>query len=84
MSISIKKFSGNVTNYVANLIIPKAKELKLIAIYLYTCDIYKKELLYDFQRFTNNSRYGFTDDEVMTIYLFAMHFEQHFKVKTNL
>jgi hypothetical protein len=61
--------------------IPKVKELKLIAMYLYLSDIYKNELMYSCLRFSNNSEPEFTDAEVMTIYLYAMHLEQRFKVK---
>jgi len=61
--------------------IPKVKELKLIAIYLYVSDIYKQELKYSCQRFSNNSTPAFTDEEVMTIYLYSMHVEQRLKVK---
>jgi len=61
--------------------IPKVKEFKLIAIYLYISDIYKSELMYSCLRFSNNSEPEFTDPEVMTIYLYAMHVEQRFKIK---
>lgn len=61
--------------------ISKAKELKLIAMYLYISDLYKNELMYSCQRFSNNSAPEFTDAEVMTIYLYTMHFEQRFKLK---
>ena len=37
--------------------------------------------MYSCQRFSNNSKPEFTDEEVMTIYLYAMHIEQRFKVK---
>jgi hypothetical protein len=61
--------------------IPKVKELKLISMYLYISDMYDNELMYSCQRFSNNSKPEFTDPEVMTIYLYAMHVEQRFKVK---
>ena len=61
--------------------IPKVKELKLIAMYLYISDIYEQDLMHSCQRFSNNSKPEFTDEEVMTIYLYAMHIEQRFKVK---
>ena len=63
------------------LMIPKVKELKLIAMYLYISDTYENELRFSCSRFSNNSEPEFTDPEVMTIYLFAMHIEQRFKVK---
>jgi len=61
--------------------IPKAKELKLISIYLYICDIYDSELKYLCQRFSNNDEPDFTDQEVMTIYLYVMQVEQRLKIK---
>jgi hypothetical protein len=61
--------------------IPKVKELKLIAIYLYICDMYNESIKYSFQRFSNNSEPEFTDQEVMTIYLYVMNVEQRFKIK---
>jgi hypothetical protein len=61
--------------------IPKAKELKLISIYLYICDLYDSELKYLCQRFSNNNEPDFTDQEVMTIYLYVMQVEQRLKIK---
>jgi len=61
--------------------IPKVKELKLIAMYLYISDIYNSELMYSCLRFSNNSVPEFTDPEVMTIYLYVMNIEQRFKIK---
>lgn len=61
--------------------IPKVKELKLIAMYLFISDIYNRELMFSCFRFSNNSEPEFTDAEVMTIYLYAMHIEQRFRVK---
>lgn len=61
--------------------INQAKALKLIKLYQYVCDRYEIELQYHCQRFTNNSRPDFTDQEVMTIYLFGVHEEQRFKIK---
>ncbi len=43
--------------------------------------MYKYDLIYSCQRFSNNSKPEFTDEEVMTIYLYAMHIEQRFKIK---
>ena len=61
--------------------IPKVKELKLIAMYLYISDIYQQELKYYCLRFSNNSSPVFTDEEVMTIYVYTMQVEQRFKIK---
>ena len=61
--------------------IPKVKAFKLIAMYFYISDIYDNELKYSCQRFSNNSEPDFTDQEIMTIYLYAMHVEQRFKIK---
>jgi hypothetical protein len=61
--------------------IPKVKELKLISIYLYICDMYDSHLKYNCERFSNNSQPDFTDQEVMTIYLYSMKIEQRLKIK---
>ena len=61
--------------------IPKVKELKLISIYLYICDIYDSSLKNLCQRFSNNDQPEFTDQEVITIYLYVMHVEQRLKIK---
>jgi hypothetical protein len=61
--------------------IPKEKELKLICIYLYICNIYDSKLKYSCERFSNNNQPDFTDQEVMTIYLYAMNVEQRLKIK---
>jgi hypothetical protein len=40
---------------------------------MYICDLYDHELKYNSQRYSNNSNPAFTDQEKMTIYLFAGH-----------
>jgi len=42
--------------------IPKVKEIKLIFIYLYICDIYDSKLKSLCERFSNNNQPDFTDD----------------------
>jgi hypothetical protein len=61
--------------------ISTAKELKLISVYLYICDIYDSELRNTCERFSNNNHPDFTDQEVITIYLYAMNIEQRLKIK---
>jgi len=60
--------------------IPKAKALKLISIYLYICKLHNEELKYMTQRYTNNDKPEFTDQEIMTLYLFAVQEEKRFSV----
>lgn len=60
--------------------IPKAKALKLIAIYLYICQLHDQELKHLSQRYSNNDKPHFTDQEIMTIYLFVVQQEQRFRV----
>ena len=57
------------------------KELRIICIYLFICKLYESELQYTCQRFSNNSSPKFTDQEVMTIYLFVIMEQEYFKVK---
>jgi hypothetical protein len=61
--------------------LPNYKEIKLINIYFYVTDLYDNELKYLCQRFSNNNEPEFTDQEIITIYLFAMHQEQRFKIR---
>ena len=61
--------------------IPSKKELKLIQIYMYICDLYDQELKYYCQRYSNNSNPAFTDQEIMTIYLFAGHCQKYFQIR---
>jgi len=61
--------------------ISKEKIIKLISIYFYICDIYESELKYICQRFSNNGNPDFSDQEVLTIYLYVMHSEQRLKIK---
>jgi Transposase DDE domain len=60
--------------------IPKAKALNLIAIYLYICKLHNEDLKYMTQRYTNNDKPEFTDQEMMTVYLFCVQQEQRFRV----
>jgi hypothetical protein len=61
--------------------IPKEKKLKLIKIYMYVCHLYDSELKYYCQRYSNNPNPGFTDQEIMTIYLFAGSQQRYFGIK---
>lgn len=60
--------------------IPKEKKLKLISLYMYICDVYQSSLQYYCQRFSNNSNPGFTDEEVLTVYLFCGYYQRYFKI----
>jgi hypothetical protein len=55
--------------------------LQLIAIYLYICDLHDEILQFSCERFSNNKNPDFTDQEVITIYLYTMRFENLFKIK---
>lgn len=58
----------------------KNKDYKLVKIYDYVCEKYESELQYNCQRFSNNNRPKFTDQEIMAIYLFVM---QHIGIFTK-
>jgi len=58
----------------------KDKDDKLIRIYFLICDNFK-ELKYYCERFSNNKQPEFTDEEIMTIYLYVMHHQGHTKIK---
>ncbi len=58
------------------------RQLKLIELYFYVCQLYEEELKWHSQRFTKNEvKPLFTDCEVLTTYLFAVGYEQRFQVK---
>ena len=59
----------------------EAKAIKLIEIYMYVCEKYDSDLRYYCERFSNNASPELSDQEIMTIYLFAIIEEQKFKVK---
>ncbi len=61
--------------------ITKIRELKLISIYLYICDLYDSELKYLCQSFSTNKEAEFTDQQVITIYLYVMQVQQRLKIK---
>lgn len=61
--------------------IPKEKKLKLISLYMYICDVYKSSLRFYCQRFSNNSNPEFTDEEVLTVYLFCGYCQRYFGIK---
>lgn len=57
------------------------KDYKLIKIYCYVCEKYEDSLQYQCQRFSNNRNPKLTDQEIMTIYLFAMNYQGIFSIK---
>jgi hypothetical protein len=61
--------------------INQTKALKLIKIYSIVCDRFEKELKYTCERFSNNNKQDFTDQEIMTIYLFAVQEEQRTDIR---
>lgn len=61
--------------------ISKDKDCKLIEIYFYVCENFKKDLKFCCERFSNNNKPDFSDEEIMTIYLYITHYEQRFRIK---
>ena len=60
--------------------ISKVKSTKLVEIFFYVSDAYEKELKFSCERFSNNSSPEFTDQEIMTVYLFCINQEQRTKI----
>lgn len=54
---------------------------KLVKIYDYVCQKFEQSLSYECQRFSNNNEPDFTDQEIMTIYLFVIHHQGIFNKK---
>ena len=61
--------------------ITKDKDYKLLKIYFYVCDKFS-ELQFYCERFSNNNQPEFTDQEIITIYLFTIQHEGHTKAKS--
>lgn len=61
--------------------ISKDKVLKLIKIYMYVCKQYDENLKYYCQRYSNNSIPVFTDQEILTIYLFVGSEQRYTRLK---
>ena len=55
-------------------------ELQLIQLYLWVCLVYDKHPMLKYQRLSNNWQPNFTDQELITIYLFG-HLQGHFNQK---
>ncbi len=51
---------------------------------MYICDVHKSSLRFHCQRFSNNSNPEFTDEEVLTIYLFCGYCQRYFNIKKVL
>ena len=56
-------------------------EVKLISLYFYICEKYEEKLKYQCERFSNNNQPEFTDQEILTIYLFVTSQEKRSKIK---
>ena len=55
---------------------------KLIQLYFYICEIYEEELKWHCQRFTKSETIPvFTDEEVITTYLFSMIYNKNIRIK---
>ena len=72
----LEKESTNYSKYDS-----QGKELKLISVYFFVCDLYEKELYESCQRFFNNASPEFTDQEILTIYLFTGSQQRYFSIK---
>lgn len=58
-------------------------QLTLISLYYYVCERYNSTLQWQVQRFSSNLDKGkITDQEIITIYLFCVAFEEKYKVKS--
>ncbi len=62
------------------MLLPDTQAFRLIRIYLIISELYENELCYVSQRFSNNCEPDFTDQEVMTIFLYAMSEEERFTI----
>lgn len=58
--------------------------INLIKLYYHVCDKYKEQLCWEVQRHSNNSKQRgiITDEELITIYLFCVAYEEKTKIKS--
>jgi hypothetical protein len=56
------------------------KAIELIALYYYVCECYDEELHWHCQRFSNNTAQEITDEELLTIYLYCLMYEDKRKL----
>lgn len=61
--------------------ISQVKAEKLIKIYFQVCEKFENELKFSCMRLSNNDEPAFSDQEIMTIYLFCVNQEQRVKIK---
>ena len=57
-------------------------EMKLIALYDYICECYNTDLRWHCQRMSNYSGNFITDEELITIYLFAIIEEEKYQISS--
>ena len=58
-------------------------EIKLVALFCYICECYDTNLRWNCQRFSNNSTPAdFSDEELLTIYIYSVIEEEKYKVKS--
>lgn len=60
--------------------ISKEKELKLISIYFFVCDLHEKELSETCQLFSNNASPEFIHQQTMTIYFLPVLEQGYFSI----
>jgi hypothetical protein len=61
--------------------ISKEKTFQLISMYLYISDIYESDLQFSCERFSNNDNPEFSDQEIITLFLFSIKYEHKYKIK---
>ena len=61
--------------------IPKDKAIKLIKIYMYVCSQYSETLNCYCQRYSNNSKPQFSDEEILAIFLFVGSEQRYTRIK---
>lgn len=60
---------------------PNDKYSKLVKIYCYVCEKFEEGLWCESERFSNNKEPKLSDEEVLAIYLYVMHYQELFKIK---
>ena len=81
MEVSVKEHKPINSQQLFKFMFPTDKKLKLVQTYFFVCEQYESNLQFLCERFSNYKNPEFTDQEAMTIYLFAMNVERRFQIK---
>ena len=80
-ALKISNLEKYCTTNFTRVMIPKDKALKLVKIYMYVCSQYQETLNCYCQGYSNNSKHQFSDQEILTIFLFVGSEQRYTRIK---